>query len=164
MKNDWPNYRENLGLSASDKLQAGKAIMAGRSAAHFDDSEIPVVIVLGAMRCWCAAREAGSPPQPMLCEHLASPPLAILAPVFDSVMTIWEWAAKRRFAGGNGSSPSADETLLLDAFYHSGPIIDADRQSDAGHLLACAFHCARIVMKLAWDDRIAVDGSAVSPG
>lgn len=162
MKNSRVNsYREGLSLSAPDKSGAGKALITGRSGAQFNESEIPVVIVLGAMRCWCAARDAGLSAQPILCEVLASPHLAILAPVFDSVMKIWEWAAKRRFAGGNGSSPSTDESLLLDAFYQSGPITDADRRCDTEHLLACAFHCARIVMKLAWNDTGAAGGATV---
>ena len=60
MKSDRANYyREELGLSASDKSEAGKAIMAGSAAAHFDDSEIPVAIMLGVMRDWVCCTRRG---------------------------------------------------------------------------------------------------------
>ncbi len=110
----------------------------------------PATMLVEAIRCWSAARFAGDPVQPRLCRVLVDYDCAMLAPVLDSLIHLYEIGLGRPVKAGDGPIISDDEHLLLD-------LIDGrfSRNSclvcDAG--IACALDCAicsaRIMMALA---------------
>jgi hypothetical protein len=70
-------------------------------------------LILDAARSWRAARDAHEPVQPNLFEALRVHGCGMLAPVFDSLMTLCEAALGRRLSVGGGATISDDEHLLL---------------------------------------------------
>ena len=71
-------------------------------------------IVIEAARCWREARDRGQPTQPSLFAKLEVNNCAILAPVFDSLLTLCEAAIGRVLRTGDGPGRSQDERFLLD--------------------------------------------------
>jgi hypothetical protein len=59
-------------------------------------------VVLAAARCWRAARDAGRTVQPCLFATLRAHGAEMLAPVFDSLMSLYESALGRRPRVGEG--------------------------------------------------------------
>lgn len=70
-------------------------------------------LLLDATRCWRAARDSDRPVQPSLFQALLSRDCCILAPVFDSLLRLYESASGRRLVVGGDSGISDDEQLLL---------------------------------------------------
>ena len=109
-------------------------------------------IVLNAVRCWRIARDAGLSVQPRLTTVLRAHGCEMLAPCFDSVMSLCEAALGRRLSIGGPHVVSADESLLLDLLEGAKGPRDCLQCSDG---LATAFDCAlcsaRILMSLAFD-------------
>lgn len=107
-------------------------------------------IVIDAARCWRAARDAGEPVQPCLFAALRVHDCDILAPVFDSLMTLCESALGRPLEVGDGAGVSADEHLLLDLL---GGVRPSGACFVCGEGIATALDCAlcstRIMMALA---------------
>ncbi|AYJ85016.1 hypothetical protein D3Y57_02925 (plasmid) [Sphingomonas paeninsulae] len=71
-------------------------------------------IVLGAVRCWRKARDAGYSLQPSLIAILRDHDCEMLAPCFDSLMAFSEAALGRSLCVGKDHIISEDEHLLLD--------------------------------------------------
>lgn len=123
--------------------------MAEANAARFDEALcIPQSVLLDSMRCWRAARESGAARKPCLYQTLAPYRLEILAPVFDSLMTIFETSLKPCISSGEDGHPSADENALL------GMLIDpASAKSHIARpeedlaLLECALLSTRLMME-----------------
>jgi hypothetical protein len=69
-------------------------------------------LVTAAARCWRVARDGGEPIQQSLHAMLAPHDCGMLAPVFDSLMTLCEAALGRPITVG-GVALSEDERLLL---------------------------------------------------
>lgn len=109
-------------------------------------------IVLDAARCWRGARDMGHPVQPCLFVILRDHHCAMLAPVFDSLMTLCESALGRRLRVGEAASLSEDEHLLLG-------LLDGSKRTraclDCGEGAATALDCAvcstRIMLALVFD-------------
>jgi len=66
-----------------------------------------------AIRCWRRARDSGRAVQPSLYAMLVRDGQEMLAPVFDSLITLFEAALGRRLAVGRPGETSPDEDLLL---------------------------------------------------
>jgi hypothetical protein len=107
-------------------------------------------LVVTAARCWRRARDKGDPGQPRLYALLAPLDLGLLAPVFDSLMTLCEAAFGRPLKVGGAPAVSFDENLLL-------RLIDGTQarrtciRCDAGtaSALDCAICSTRIMLRLA---------------
>ncbi len=77
-------------------------------------------LVMAAARCWRAARDGGLPVQQRLHALLSRRGFDMLAPVFDSLMTLYEAMLGRNVVTGQ-TEPSGDESLLLGLLEGSCP-------------------------------------------
>lgn len=84
---------------------------------RFAFSPAAIWTIIDSARNWRAARDAGDPVQPSLYRRLERFGAGLLAPVFDSVMTLFEAGFRRRFRAGNlldiGFSRDEDHLLAL---------------------------------------------------
>jgi hypothetical protein len=115
------------------------------------------ILVLRAARIWRAARDARQPVQPSIFATLRRYGCGVLAPVFDSLMTLCEAALGRRLHVGSGGTMSDDEHLLLDLLKTPNRVRTRMSCDDGP---AAAFNCAlrstRVMIALALDHRPAV--------
>jgi hypothetical protein len=101
-------------------------------------------------RGWRAARDQHACTQQRLHRLLAPRGGGMLAPVFDSLMTLCEAALGRRFAVGVAGTLSADETLLLgmlDGSRRARACLDC--AEGAVRALDCSLCSTRIMLALA---------------
>jgi hypothetical protein len=84
---------------------------------RFAFSPAAVWTIIDSARNWRIARDAGDPVQPSLYRRLERFGAGLLAPVFDSVMTLFEAGFRRRFRAGSlldiGLSPDEHHLLAL---------------------------------------------------
>lgn len=82
---------------------------------RFAFSPAAVWTIIDSARNWRIARDAGDPVQPSLYRRLERFGAGLLAPVFDSVMTLFEAGFRRRFRAGSllDTGFSRDERHLL---------------------------------------------------
>ncbi len=82
---------------------------------RFAFSPAAIWSVIDGARCWRLARDAGDPVQPTLYKRLERWGAGLLAPVLDSVMSLFEAGFGRRFDAGNLSDAgfTHDEHYLL---------------------------------------------------
>lgn len=78
------------------------------------------MLLIEVARCWRDARDAGVRVQPRLSRLLSSRNLAMLAPVFDSLLRFFEQALGRSVATGWHTAISEDEHLLLNLVQDNG--------------------------------------------
>lgn len=118
-------------------------------------------LVLQAARIWRAARDASQPVQPSIFATLRRHGCGVLAPVFDSLMTLCEAALGRRLRVGGGGTISDDEHLLLDLL-ETPSQVRARMSCDDGPAaaLGCALSSTRFMIALALDHRPAIGTSA----
>ena len=106
-------------------------------------------LVVDAARCWREARDTGQsiPPPPFTV--LAREGYGILAPVFDSLMHLYEFALRRPLQIGISHGLSEDEDMLLDLLSGSKCRRNCLPSRDsAGCLLDCAIESTRIMISL----------------
>ncbi len=116
---------------------------------------VPEVVVVEAARCWRSARDAKRPVQPSLYALLAPYGYEMLAPVFDSLMTLCECCFRRVLCTGDSLAPTSDERMLCRLL--SDPS-ELDRLTVCGwraqggdamaKTFACALNSARIMISL----------------
>lgn len=107
-------------------------------------------ILIEAARCWRKARDTGQSVQPYLYRTLCSHDCEMLAPVFDSLMTLCENALGRQVAVGEAGTLSSDEHMLLDMIDGSKPRRACiDCPESAATSLDCAICSTRIMIGLA---------------
>ena len=107
-------------------------------------------IIVEAARCWREACDSRKSTQPRLFATLSRRDCGMLAPVFDSLMALYEAALGRRLSVGRAALLSEDEMLLLG-------LLNGSKRTRAclncGESAATAFNCAlcstRIMMGLA---------------
>lgn len=107
-------------------------------------------LITAVARCWRSARNRDESGQQRLYTLLAPLDMGLLAPVFDSLMTLCEAAFGRPVIVGQARAPSRDEILLLG-------LIDGSRSRrscvncDAGTATAldCAICSTRIMLRIA---------------
>lgn len=106
-------------------------------------------ILVAAARCWREARDVGHPAQPCLYRTLTLHDAEMLAPVFDSLMTLCEAALGRPIAIGETFALSDDEHLLLGLLDGSKPRHAClDCPDGAATALDCAICSTRIMLGL----------------
>ena len=128
--------------------------------AHFSppahDAVASSTLLIGAARCWRAARDRGEPSQPRLSEMLAAHDCGVLAPVLDSLCLFYEGALGRPMAVGEALTLSGDELRLLGLIDGSVPRSCGDCPEGAITPLDCALCSTRIMLTLALDQRALV--------
>lgn len=108
-------------------------------------------LLTAAARCWRLARDHRQPVQQALHRMLSRHKREMLAPVFDSYLTLCEAALGRPIAVGR-SAHSMDEHLLLgllDGSMRRRNCIDCAH--DAASALDCAICSTRIMLALSTD-------------
>ncbi len=111
-------------------------------------------IILDATRCWRSARDSRTPVQPALYEALAAYRCAVLTPVLDSLLALYETCIGRRFrASAFGQADiSGDEHDLLDlltAADGGAAVPGGNAHPGLARALAVALRSARIMLRLA---------------
>lgn len=101
-------------------MNAQTALFA-RAIAYPSDS------LLAAFRCWRQARDSGDAVQPSLFAVLSRQGHEILAPVLDSLLSLYETVLGRRLVTGEPGNLSVDEIALLGLLAGSAGIASADR-------------------------------------
>lgn len=105
-------------------------------------------LVTAAARCWRKARDLGAPVQQRLYAMLAPSNCDMLAPVLDSLMTLYEAALGRKIAVG-GATPSEDELRLLGMLDGTTPRRTCiDCAEGPASALDCAICSTRIMLAL----------------
>ena len=122
-------------------------------------------VIVDAVRCWRAARDAHCPVQPCLNSLLAEKGLEMLTPALDSLLTLGESCMHRPLCAGCPHARSDDEYLLcaLIASPTSLGLHRPGRQGTAGvNGLFRAFICAVHSVRLMLDQAIEADGQSVA--
>ena len=99
------------------------------------DASIMPAMLIEAARCWRDARDNRRPVQPSLFAMLSRYGHGMLAPVFDSLMTLAEGVSGKRIATGIGPTLSEDEHRLL-------ALLDGAGLSPGNSGLAVSLCCA----------------------
>ncbi|WP_395666331.1 hypothetical protein [Methylocella sp.] len=84
------------------------------TGAGLDSERRMRAIVVRAARSWRMARDLGAPIQPSLYSTLERDDCGVLAPAFDSMMTLCERCLRRPLCAGCPMARTADESLLGD--------------------------------------------------
>lgn len=106
-------------------------------------------MVAAAARCWRAARDAGAPAQRRLYRLLSRQGRGMLAPAFDSLMTLYEAALGRKFASDHAAS-LRDEHLLLGLLDGStSRLASIECAEGSAAALDCAIRSTQIMIALA---------------
>lgn len=103
--------------------------------------------IVNAARCWRAARDAKVPVQQHLHTMLAPLHRGMLAPVFDSLLTLCEAALGHPITVGK-SRLSADESLLVGLMDGSVSRACIDCSPSMATVLDCAICSTRIMIAL----------------
>ena len=96
-------------------------------------------------RCWRAARDQGGPVQPRLFQLLAKSG-DMLAPVFDSLLTLYEAVLGRPVEVGHAQSLSQDERHLVDLMCGTQRLSHAGDGASAACALECAICSTRLMI------------------
>ncbi|MEH6758440.1 MAG: hypothetical protein V7676_13160 [Parasphingorhabdus sp.] len=113
-------------------------------------TRLPSELVTASARCWRSARDSNVPVQQRLHVLLSPHSGGMLAPVFDSLLTLYEGALGRPLAVGEAGNISDDEHLLIG-------LLDGSRLRraciacpvGAASALDCAICSTRIMIGLA---------------
>ncbi|AZI36250.1 hypothetical protein NT2_04_00530 [Caenibius tardaugens NBRC 16725] len=107
-------------------------------------------VLVDAARCWRTARDTGGAVQPTLFRLLRRRRADMLAPVIDSLMTLYEAALGRPVVMGDARALSRDERRLLGLFERSQGLGSAIACGDSRSIaLACAISSTVIMINLA---------------
>jgi hypothetical protein len=102
-------------------------------------------LVVGAARCWRVARDGRAPVQQRLYAWLMPQDRGVLAPVFDSLLSLWEAALGRPIVTGQAAL-SVDEHLLLGMLV--GTVPHYRGTGTAASLLDIAVRSARVMIAM----------------
>lgn len=114
-------------------------------------------LIVDAVRAWRKARDNRLPVQPTIHQSLTGPSCGVLAPVFDSLLSLYEACSGRRFQVGGEThvTLSGDEHRLLNLLKGSSgceaPVLDASAIPSLVPALRIALRSARIMTRLALD-------------
>lgn len=123
-------------------------------------------LILEAARSWRLARDSGNPVQPALYHVLLGYGCGILAPVIDSMLSLYEACSGRRFRIGAPEyiGISSDEHRLLNLLRGSADkdtaVLDASASPDLARVMRISLRSARIMLRLALEPT----GATPSPG
>jgi len=100
-------------------------------------------MLIEVARCWREARDSGKAVQPSLFTLLSRHGHDMLAPVFDSLMTLSEAVSGKRIAVGSGPDLSEDEHRLIRLLEGTGTL---PRKGGLALSLDCAVRSLQILM------------------
>lgn len=106
-------------------------------------------LVMAAARCWRVARDEGEPVLQTLHTMLAHHDCGMLAPAFDSLMSLCEAALGRPIAVGAAEASSEDERLLIGMLagsHRRRACIDC--ADGMGQALDCALCSTRVMLAM----------------
>jgi len=115
---------------------------------RFAFSPAAIWSIIDGARCWRLAQDAGEPVQPSLYKRLERWGAGLLAPVLDSVISLFEAGFQRRFHAGNLSDAgfTHDEHYLL-ALLEDGGATAIDRfDPTLASTMRIALRSARIML------------------
>ena len=115
-------------------------------------AEMPAshAVLVDAARCWSVTRATGGDVQPTLFRLLTRRSADMLAPVIDSLMTLYEATLGRPVVIGDSRILSHDERRLIHLFERSRGLRSAIACGDSRSIaLACAISSTLIMIKLA---------------
>ena len=136
--------------SSDDDAGLGGRLMIHTAISRAKAFPVPRELVTAAARCWRSARDSGARAQQHLHALLAPVGGDMLAPVFDSLMTLYESALGRRIAVGKTKALSRDERLLLGLLEGTLPRRSCVRCTEgAAGALECAICSTRIMLRCA---------------
>lgn len=121
------------------------------------ETSTTIATILGAVRAWRKARDNQLPVQRTIHQSFTDPRCGVLAPVFDSLLSLYETCSGRRFQIGSDSfvAISGDEHRLLNLLKGSSgceaPVLDASARPSLVPTLRIALRSARIMLRLALD-------------
>ena len=132
---------------------------------RFAFSPAAVWTIIDSARNWRIARDAGAPVQPSLYRRLERFGAGLLAPVFDSVMTLFEAGFRQPFRAGSllDIGFSHDENRLVALL--EGADATAFEQFDPGLLgtMRIALYSARIMLLSVVEEAIGIPSTPSSP-
>lgn len=131
---------------------------------RFAFSSAAIRAVIDGARSWRIARDAGDPVQPSLYKRLERWGAGLLAPVLDSVMSLFEAGFRRRFRAGHPSDDgfTYDEQNLL-AMLDGKGVASADGfDPGLSATMRIALRSARIMLGSVIGDVIALPLPAAS--
>lgn len=132
---------------------------------RFAFSPAAIWSVVDGARCWRLARDAGDSVQPTLYKRLERWGAGLLAPVIDSVMSLFESGFGRRFQAGSLSEPrfTHDEHYLL-ALLEDGDATAIDRfEPSIASTMRIALRSARIMLLSVIGDMGGISAVRISP-
>lgn len=134
------------------------------SVAHADASSELDDLVVSAARCWRAARDRSEPAQQAL-HALLAPACGELAPVFDSLLALYEVVQGRPISiGQTATERTNDERLLIDLLAGRHPLQTGREPTEWARLaLDCAVRSTRIMMAENTDLAAATCCASVGP-
>ncbi|MBN9319810.1 MAG: hypothetical protein BGN86_09025 [Caulobacterales bacterium 68-7] len=107
-------------------------------------------LLVEVIRCWRAACDAGQAVQPRLSALLHRHAGEMMAPVFDSLLSLFEAAIGRRLAVGVAGQVSEDERMVLGLLDGSRPQRACINCTEgAASALNCAVCSTRVMMAMA---------------
>lgn len=133
---------------------------------RFAFSPSAVWTIIDSARNWRIARDAGDPVQPSLYRRLERFGAGLLAPVFDSVMTLFEAGFRRRFHAGNllDIGFSRDEHRLVALLEGADTTAFELFDPSLASAMRVALHSARMMLLSVIGDVIGVSSaSALTP-
>jgi hypothetical protein len=115
---------------------------------RFAFSPAAVWTVIDSARNWRIARDVGDPVQPSLYRRLERFGAGLLAPVFDSVMSLFEAGFRRRFRAGNllDIGFSRDEHQLVALLEGTDATAFEQFDPSLASAMRIALHSARIML------------------
>ena len=122
----------------------------------------PSESLLATFRCWRQARDSGDAVQPSLFAVLSRHGYEVLAPVFDSLLSLYEAVQGRRLVTGEENALSCDEITLLGML--ASPLdgrpamldsVDREGPGLAG-VLRHALYSTRLMLRLAERNAVAI--------
>lgn len=131
---------------------------------RFAFSPAAIWSVIDGARYWRLARDAGEPVQPSLYKRLERWGAGLLAPVLDSVMSLFEAGFRQRFHAGDLSDAgfTHDEHYLL-ALLEDGGANSIDRfDPSLASTMRIALHSARIMLLSVMGDVINIPPARAS--
>jgi hypothetical protein len=132
---------------------------------RFAFSPAAIWSIIDGARCWRLARDAGDPVQPTLYKRLERWGAGLLAPVFDSVMSLFEVGFRRRFKAGSLSDAgfTHDEHYLL-ALLEGGGAAPIERfDPTLASTMRIALRSARIMLLSVVGEMVGIPSARTSP-
>lgn len=148
-----PEYEEleYLRIIRNNSDSPGAPSMTHISASLRSGSVAATAIIVEAIRRWRVARDGEIAVQPYLFAALADRGCGILAPVFDSLLSLFEAALRRPLRTGEGEALSHDETALIDLLSGVGcDNSEIGTDSGIGIVFGGAVDSARIMLRKAF--------------